>query len=90
MAYSGLTLAGFGASAGFFALFFFSDIPKVRNDIMVVSWHISYLTVLLLMVKQKIPIIGDRWRREVPASDNVRLFFFMLHHWNRYRTSRLE
>ncbi|EDN99115.1 predicted protein [Sclerotinia sclerotiorum 1980 UF-70] len=50
---NGLTLAGFGASAGFFALFFFSDIPKVRNDIMV-----------------KIPIIGDRWRREIPASDN--------------------
>ncbi|KAB8292483.1 hypothetical protein EYC80_008197 [Monilinia laxa] len=49
----GLTLAGFGASAGFFALFFFSDIPRVRNDIMV-----------------KIPIIGDRWRREIPASDN--------------------
>ncbi|KAI9651340.1 hypothetical protein NHQ30_001379 [Ciborinia camelliae] len=50
----GLTLAGFGASAGFFALFFFSDIPRVRNDIMV-----------------KIPIIGDRWRREIPASDNT-------------------
>ncbi|KAK6596620.1 hypothetical protein H4I96_09272 [Botrytis cinerea] len=52
----GLTLAGFGATAGFFALFFFSDIPKVRNDIMV-----------------KIPIIGDRWRREIPASDNLGL-----------------
>ncbi|TGO53694.1 hypothetical protein BCON_0119g00180 [Botryotinia convoluta] len=51
----GLTLAGFGATAGFFALFFFSDIPRVRNDIMV-----------------KIPIIGDRWRKEIPASDNAR------------------
>ncbi|TGO55666.1 hypothetical protein BOTNAR_0240g00230 [Botryotinia narcissicola] len=53
LACSGLTLAGFGATAGFFALFFFSDIPRVRNDIMV-----------------KIPIIGDRWRKEIPASDN--------------------
>ncbi|KAF4629226.1 hypothetical protein G7Y89_g8922 [Cudoniella acicularis] len=30
----GLTLAGFGGAAGVFAIFFFSDIPKVRNDIM--------------------------------------------------------
>ncbi|RQM07965.1 hypothetical protein DH86_00000843 [Scytalidium sp. 3C] len=30
----GTTLAGFGASAGFFALFFFGDVPRVRNDIL--------------------------------------------------------
>ncbi|MCJ1368157.1 hypothetical protein MMC16_007298 [Acarospora aff. strigata] len=28
------TAAGFGAVAGIFALFFFSDVPKVRKDIM--------------------------------------------------------
>jgi hypothetical protein len=33
-----MTLGGFGAAAGVFAIFFFSDIPKVRNDIMVVCW----------------------------------------------------
>jgi len=31
----GLTLGGFGGAAGIFALFFFSDIPRVRNDIMI-------------------------------------------------------
>ncbi|KAL3417073.1 hypothetical protein PVAG01_11496 [Phlyctema vagabunda] len=30
----GFTLGGFGGVAGFFALFFFSDIPRVRRDIM--------------------------------------------------------
>ncbi|GAB7352916.1 hypothetical protein MBLNU459_g3501t1 [Dothideomycetes sp. NU459] len=30
----GVTAGGFGAVAGIFALFFFSDVPKVRNDIM--------------------------------------------------------
>ncbi|PMD20169.1 hypothetical protein NA56DRAFT_646695 [Hyaloscypha hepaticicola] len=29
----GMTLASFGGVAGFFALFFFSDIPRVRKDI---------------------------------------------------------
>jgi hypothetical protein len=28
-----MTLAGFGGVAGFFAVFFFSDIPRVRKDI---------------------------------------------------------
>ncbi|KAK4983294.1 hypothetical protein LTR66_008879 [Elasticomyces elasticus] len=31
----GITAGGFGAAAGIFALFFFSDVPKVRKDIMV-------------------------------------------------------
>ncbi|KAH8804933.1 ubiquinol-cytochrome-c reductase complex subunit-domain-containing protein [Xylogone sp. PMI_703] len=30
----GITLAGFGSAAGVFALFFFSDIPRVRKDIL--------------------------------------------------------
>ncbi|RFU28475.1 hypothetical protein B7463_g7854, partial [Scytalidium lignicola] len=30
----GFTAAGFGASAGIFALFFFSDVPRVRSDIL--------------------------------------------------------
>lgn len=29
-----MTAAGFGAVAGLFAVFFFSDIPRVRRDIM--------------------------------------------------------
>lgn len=33
----GLTLGAFGGVAGFFALFFFSDIPRVRKDILIVS-----------------------------------------------------
>ncbi|KAK4982879.1 hypothetical protein LTR66_009051 [Elasticomyces elasticus] len=32
---NGITASGFGAAAGIFALFFFSDVPKVRKDIMV-------------------------------------------------------
>lgn len=30
----GSILAGFGAAAGIFAIFFFGEIPKVRNDIL--------------------------------------------------------
>lgn len=30
----GSILAGFGVSAGIFALFFFGEIPKVRHDIL--------------------------------------------------------
>jgi hypothetical protein len=30
---SGMTLGAFGGVAGFFALFFFRDVPKVRRDI---------------------------------------------------------
>lgn len=33
----GLTAASFGGVAGIFALFFFSDVPKVRKDIMQVG-----------------------------------------------------
>ncbi|TVY31437.1 hypothetical protein LOCC1_G008686, partial [Lachnellula occidentalis] len=49
----GMTLGAFGGVAGVFALFFFSDIPKVRNDIMI-----------------KLPVIGDHFVKEIPASDN--------------------
>lgn len=31
---SGVTIGSFGAVAGIFALFFFSEVPKVRKDIM--------------------------------------------------------
>ena len=31
----GSIAAGFGVSAGIFAIFFFSEVPKVRNDILV-------------------------------------------------------
>ncbi|OBT73969.1 hypothetical protein VF21_05962 [Pseudogymnoascus sp. 05NY08] len=51
--WDGLTLAGFGASAGFFALFFFGEVPIVRKDIL-----------------SKVPFIGERFIREIPASDN--------------------
>jgi hypothetical protein len=32
--YSGVLAGGFGGVAGFFALFFFAEVPKVRDDIM--------------------------------------------------------
>ena len=31
---SGMLLGGFGGVAGFFALFFFAEVPRVREDIM--------------------------------------------------------
>lgn len=43
----------FGGVAGVFALFFFSDVPRVRIDIM-----------------EKIPIIGARFKKEIPPEDN--------------------
>lgn len=63
-----MTLGGFGAAAGVFALFFFGEVPKVRNDIL-----------------QHVPFIGDRFRREIPASDNVRF-----HNPSRYRQRESE
>jgi len=59
-----MTLGAFGGVAGVFAVFFFAEVPKVRNDIMV-----------------KVPIIGQHFIKEIPASDNVsglRLLLFML------------
>jgi hypothetical protein len=53
-----VTLGAFGGVAGFFAVFFFSDVPRVRKDIVT-----------------KIPIIGQHFIKEVPASDNVRYDF---------------
>lgn len=35
-----MTLAGFGATAGFFALFFFGEVPIVRKDILSVGSQI--------------------------------------------------
>ncbi|TVY31440.1 hypothetical protein LSUB1_G008716 [Lachnellula subtilissima] len=55
----GVTLGAFGGVAGVFALFFFSDIPRVRHDIMI-----------------KLPVIGDRFVKEIPASDNVRTWVY--------------
>ncbi|OBT51274.1 hypothetical protein VE04_08100 [Pseudogymnoascus sp. 24MN13] len=49
----GMTLAGFGATDGFLALFFFGEVPIVRKDIL-----------------SKVPFIGQRFIREIPASDN--------------------
>ncbi|KAG4420562.1 hypothetical protein IFR04_006269 [Cadophora malorum] len=49
----GMTLGAFGGVAGVFAVFFFAEVPKVRNDIMV-----------------KVPIIGQHFIKEIPASDN--------------------
>lgn len=43
MTFSGLTAASFGVAAGVFALFFFSDVPKVRNDIMLVRLFLFFI-----------------------------------------------
>jgi len=48
-----MTGGALATAAGIFAVFFFSDIPRVRKDIM-----------------QKIPVIGDHFVKEIPASDN--------------------
>jgi len=37
----GITLGAFGGVAGFFALFFFSDVPRVRKDIMQVCQRLE-------------------------------------------------
>lgn len=36
---SGATLGAFGGVAGFFALFFFGEVPRVRQDILQVCWN---------------------------------------------------
>ncbi|KAL9118194.1 MAG: hypothetical protein Q9187_005265 [Circinaria calcarea] len=79
---AGITAGSFGAVAGFFALFFFSDVPKVRTDIMQVgvmlSLFLSLYTAGYTLVrrleaetkKQNMPVIGDHFVREIPPSDN--------------------
>ncbi|KAG4433855.1 hypothetical protein IFR05_010673 [Cadophora sp. M221] len=57
----GMTLGAFGGVAGVFAVFFFAEVPKVRNDIMV-----------------KVPIIGQHFVKDIPASDNVSLGAFLI------------
>ncbi|KZF25320.1 hypothetical protein L228DRAFT_244130 [Xylona heveae TC161] len=49
----GGTIAAFTGVAGVFCLYFFSEVPRVRKDIM-----------------QKIPVVGDLYVKEIPASDN--------------------
>lgn len=44
---SGITAASFGVAAGVFALFFFSDVPKVRDDIMLVCFFSPLLSFFL-------------------------------------------
>ena len=58
--------------AGIFALQFFSEVPKVRKDIMQVcsldgsrTWKMDAHRI------QKLPVIGDYFERETPPSDNV-------------------
>ena len=34
MLYSSYVMSGFGVAGGIFALFFFGEVPKVRNDIL--------------------------------------------------------
>ncbi|MCJ1341358.1 hypothetical protein MMC09_006654 [Bachmanniomyces sp. S44760] len=74
------TAGAFGAVAGIFALFFFSDVPKVKHDIMEVRQLYSLATPSSvgrararngkLTVLQKLPVIGDYFHKEIPPSDN--------------------
>ncbi|KAH7412599.1 ubiquinol-cytochrome-c reductase complex subunit-domain-containing protein [Cadophora sp. MPI-SDFR-AT-0126] len=59
----GMTLGAFGGVAGVFAVFFFAEVPKVRNDIMV-----------------KVPIIGQHFVKEIPASDNLHASQLVIHY----------
>jgi hypothetical protein len=76
--YSGVTLGGFGGVAGFFALWFFSDVPRVRVDIVEVHTDRSSQNKNVIDGLQKIPIIGPYFHKETPASDNVRVNSFMI------------
>jgi len=69
-----MTLGAFGVSAGIFALYFFSDVPRVRKDIIQVCLNQSISGEYVLTRLQKIPIIGDHFVKEIPPSDNVRLY----------------
>jgi hypothetical protein len=84
-----MTLGAFGVSAGIFALFFFSDVPRVRKDIIQVLSNQAMRNGYELTSLQKIPIIGDHFVKEIPPSDNVRpslrlsslgVFFYFLDH----------
>lgn len=59
---SGITAASFGVAAGVFALFFFSDVPKVRDDIMLVCFFSppSFLSSLPKSLREE----RERRRRE--------------------------
>jgi hypothetical protein len=45
-----MTLGAFGGVTGLFALYFFSDVPKVRKDILqvCVNWHVESLELDLM------------------------------------------
>ena len=90
---SATKVGSFGVVAGVFALFFFSEVPKVRNDIMQVRpppqgappttaslsqqlMHLSHRIQLLILCLfspslQKLPLVGDYFRRDIPPEDNV-------------------
>ncbi len=71
---SGITAGSFGVVGAVFALFFFADVPKVRTDIMQVGHSFPHSPSNLYCIsngKQKLPLVGDYFVREIPPSDNV-------------------
>ncbi|CZT39808.1 uncharacterized protein RSE6_00018 [Rhynchosporium secalis] len=55
----GMTLGAFGGVAGVFAVFFFAEIPKVRNDIMVNVPFIGKHFIKEIPPSDNIPRIRD-------------------------------
>lgn len=47
-----MTLGAFGGVAGFFALYFVSDVPRVKNDILIVRNLVSRIKGISWLIKK--------------------------------------
>jgi hypothetical protein len=65
----------FGGVALFAVIFFASGMPRIQEDILQVCFATPEITAAatrrLLTPLQKIPLVGHRFKHEIPASDNV-------------------
>lgn len=72
--HSGTRLAFYGAPAAVGVLLFANGIPRVQRDILQVRPQRNgsgTLTTALTPLPQKIPVLGDYFRKEIHPADNV-------------------
>jgi hypothetical protein len=70
----------YGAPAAVAVLLFANGIPRVQRDVLQVRTNISrYYSIMILIPIQKIPFLGNYFRKEIHPADNVSLDYDTKH-----------
>lgn len=79
----------YGAPAAVAVLLFANGIPRVQRDVLQVRTNISlYYSTMILIPIQKIPFLGNYFRKEIHPADNVSLDYDTKH-WGRLLIVRI-